>query len=289
MMWYVCVRIAAIGLTVEIATSYWSNCCCFCSRLRCSTIQTWLSRCNWRCWVGVEEVVSLGSMRSLWPKVAWKSESWKVAPSLVVEHVAGPMEWRVIRCILDPMWWSQSIQISSNCWMSLAPCKRNWTVWCRRFRPMVFYVFVLGFKGKSMKFTQDERCIIIWIWVVLIDPIQSNLKQHVAGLSHRPRIVWQPWRHFVTWVRGRQEHHIRTLALPAPASWGPASISDPFVSWADKHSTVPAAVHCLSLSEEQVMELDSLRRSSLGMLLWECRRLFSDIWRFFVAMFTVSD
>lgn len=143
--------------------------------------------------------------------------------------------------------------------------------------------------GKSMKFTQDERCIINWIWVVLIDPIQSNLKQHVAGLSHRPRIVWQPWRHFVTWVRGRQEHHIRTLALPAPASWGPASISDPFVSWADKHSTVPAAVHCLSLSEEQVMELDSLRRSSLGMLLWECRRLFSDIWRFLVVMFTVSD
>lgn len=143
--------------------------------------------------------------------------------------------------------------------------------------------------GKSTKFTQDERCIISWIWVVLIDPIQSNLKQPVAGLSHRPRIVWQPWRHFVTWVRGRQEHHIRTLALPAPASWGPASISDPFVSWADKHSTVPAAVHCLSLSEEQVMELDSLRRSSLGMLLWECRRLFSDIWLFLVAIFTVSD
>ena len=71
------------------------------------------------------------------------------------------------------------------------------------------------------------------------------------------RIVWQPWRHFVTWVKGRQEHHIRTLPLPAPASWGPVSVVDPFVSWADKHSTVPAAVHCLSLSEEQLMELDT--------------------------------
>lgn len=84
-----------------------------------------------------------------------------------------------------------------------------------------------------------------------------NFFKLLDELGTLQKIVWQPWRHFVTWVRGRQEHHIRTLALPAPASWGPASISDPFVSWADKHSTVPAAVHCLSLSEEQVMELDN--------------------------------
>ncbi|CAE8619082.1 unnamed protein product, partial [Polarella glacialis] len=34
------------------------------------------------------------------------------------------------------------------------------------------------------------------------------------------------------------------------------SVNDPFVTWADKHSTVPAAVHCLSLTEEQLMALD---------------------------------
>lgn len=71
------------------------------------------------------------------------------------------------------------------------------------------------------------------------------------------RIVWQPWRHFVTMVKGRQEHHIRTMPLPAPASWGHASMTDPFVSWADKHSTVPAAVYCLSLSEKELLELDA--------------------------------
>eukprot|EP00439_Symbiodinium_sp_Y106_P052757 s725_g7.t1 len=49
---------------------------------------------------------------------------------------------------------------------------------------------------------------------------------------------------------------VMTQPLPAPASWGPASIMDPFVTWADKHSTVPAAVHCLSLDESELMQLD---------------------------------
>jgi len=106
-----------------------------------------------------------------------------------------------------------------------------------------------------------------WIDGVTRDPVHigphvvvseyPNFFKLLDQLGTLQKIVWQPWRHFVTLVKGRQEHHIRTLALPAPASWGPASISDPFVSWADKHSSVPAAVHCLSLSEEQVLELDS--------------------------------
>eukprot|EP00971_Amphidinium_carterae_P255266 5067594-Amphidinium_carterae.1 len=58
-------------------------------------------------------------------------------------------------------------------------------------------------------------------------------------------------------VQGRLENHFRTKPLPAPFSWGPASTFDPFVSYADKHTTVPAAIHCLSLSEEEVDALDS--------------------------------
>ncbi|CAJ1368064.1 unnamed protein product [Effrenium voratum] len=105
-----------------------------------------------------------------------------------------------------------------------------------------------------------------WIDGVMRDPVHigphvvvseyPNFFKLLERLGTLEKIVWQPWRHFVTWVKGRQEHHIRTLPLPAPASWGPVSVVDPFVSWADKHSTVPAAVHCLSLSEEQLMELD---------------------------------
>lgn len=83
-----------------------------------------------------------------------------------------------------------------------------------------------------------------------------NFFHLLEQLGTRHKIVWQPWRHFLTWVKGKSDHHLRTHALPAPASWGWASISDPFVSMADKHSTVPAAVHCLGLSDEQVLALD---------------------------------
>lgn len=83
-----------------------------------------------------------------------------------------------------------------------------------------------------------------------------NFFHLLEQLGTRHRIVWQPWRHFLTWVQGERDHHIRTLPLPAPASWGLPSVFDPFVTMADKHSTVPAAVHCLSLSEEAIEALD---------------------------------
>jgi len=106
-----------------------------------------------------------------------------------------------------------------------------------------------------------------WVDGVMRDPVHigphvvvteyPNFFQLLEELGTRDKIVWQPWRHFLTWVKGKQEHHVRTLPLPAPASWGLASMTDPFVSMADKHSTVPAAVHCLGLSEDELLALDS--------------------------------
>ncbi|CAE7265831.1 crtQ, partial [Symbiodinium pilosum] len=105
-----------------------------------------------------------------------------------------------------------------------------------------------------------------WVDGVTRDPVHigphvvvseyPNFFKLLAKLKTLDKIVWQPWRHFVTFVRGEEDYHIRTRTLPAPASWGPASILDPFVTWADKHSTVPAAVHCLSLEEDELMKLD---------------------------------
>lgn len=108
--------------------------------------------------------------------------------------------------------------------------------------------------------------------------LSSPFQSISACVSWRLRIVWQPWRHFLTWVNGRQEHHIRTWALPAPASWGPASILDPFVSWADKHSTVPAAVHCLSLSEEQLIHLVARRRQTRVLFLSISQHLMTNLY-----------
>lgn len=105
-----------------------------------------------------------------------------------------------------------------------------------------------------------------WVDGVTRDPVHigphvvvteyPNFFNLLEQLGTRSKIVWQPWRHFVTLVQGEREHHIRTLPLPAPASWALPSVMDPFVTMADKHSTVPAAVHCLSLSEEQILALD---------------------------------
>mmetsp|Transcript_53258 Transcript_53258/g.158818 ORF Transcript_53258/g.158818 Transcript_53258/m.158818 type:complete len:514 (-) Transcript_53258:130-1671(-) len=125
---------------------------------------------------------------------------------------------------------------------------------------------------RGLKVTVVESRSIIggrarsWVDGITRDPIHigphvvvteyPNFFHLLEQLGTRHRLVWQPWRHFLTWVRGEKQHDIRTLPLPAPASWGLASVGDPFVSMADKHSTVPAAIHCLSLSEEEVMALD---------------------------------
>lgn len=106
-----------------------------------------------------------------------------------------------------------------------------------------------------------------WIDGVTRDPVHIgphvvvteyfNFFHLLELLGTRDKIIWQPWRHFITWVSGAKEHHIRTLPLPAPFSWGIASMLDPFASYADKHSTVPAAMHCLNLSDEEVLALDN--------------------------------
>ena len=136
-------------------------------------------------------------------------------------------------------------------------CFFDWSTLVCLIDFLCFLLFSYGFLHLNFRVMMDK-----WycIWCGTHIGMQYIWQQHFkeGELIELPRIVWQPWRHFLTWVKGRQEHHIRTLALPAPASWGPASVSDPFVSWADKHSTVPAAVHCLSLSEEQVLELDAM-------------------------------
>lgn len=132
----------------------------------------------------------------------------------------------------------------------------------------------LSVAKKGLKVTLVESRSILggrarsWIDGITRDPVHigphvvvteyPNFFHLLELLGTRDKIVFQPWRHFVTWVRGTTEHHIRTLPLPAPFSWGLASIIDPFVSFADKHTTVPAAIHCLSLSDEQILALDDI-------------------------------
>lgn len=136
-----------------------------------------------------------------------------------------------------------------------------------------FDIFCAWFYLVLLVWKYVREFLFVCLFVFVCQPGHEWVTSHTLA-SAAWRIVWQPWRHFVTLVKGRQEHHIRTLALPAPASWGPASISDPFVSWADKHSSVPAAVHCLSLSEEQVLELEPCLHLSTHVctvsLRWDC-------------------
>lgn len=129
-----------------------------------------------------------------------------------------------------------------------------------------------------------------WVDGVTRDPVSigphvvvseyPNFFKLLERLGTRSKIVFQPWRHFLTWVQGRQDYHVRSKPLPAPASWGPASVFDPFVTWADKHSTVPAAVHCLSLSEEQLLELDGESGSDFLRRLGVSERYITHFWGF---------
>jgi len=80
----------------------------------------------------------------------------------------------------------------------------------------------------------------------------------------------QPPRHFLTWVKGQQEYHLRTAPLPAPFSWGPAAILDPLIPAEDSQTMLYAIIKILSLDEDGVMALDNesgadfLRRSGVS-------------------------
>eukprot|EP00927_Polykrikos_kofoidii_P049476 TRINITY_DN4351_c0_g1_i1.p1 TRINITY_DN4351_c0_g1~~TRINITY_DN4351_c0_g1_i1.p1 ORF type:complete len:516 (+),score=59.55 TRINITY_DN4351_c0_g1_i1:58-1605(+) len=91
--------------------------------------------------------------------------------------------------------------------------------------------------------------------VVTQYPNFFNLLEQL-GTGHK--IVWQPDRHFVTWVKGTKEYDVKTLPIPAPFSWGLIPAMDPFVKVADSHSNGPAIIHAMSLKPEQVEALDDM-------------------------------
>mmetsp|Transcript_105120 Transcript_105120/g.307205 ORF Transcript_105120/g.307205 Transcript_105120/m.307205 type:complete len:523 (-) Transcript_105120:249-1817(-) len=119
-----------------------------------------------------------------------------------------------------------------------------------------------------------------WVDSVTKDPVHigphvvvteyPNFFKLLEMLGTRGKLAWQPPRHFLTWVKGQQEYHLRTAPLPAPFSWGPAAILDPLVPSKDSQSMLYAIIRCLSLDEEGVMKLDSesgaefLRRSGVS-------------------------
>lgn len=84
-----------------------------------------------------------------------------------------------------------------------------------------------------------------------------NFFNLLEQLGTREKIVWQqPYNHFVTWVKGTTEYHVRPMPIPAPFSWGMIPAMDPFVKVGDSHSNGPALIHALSLTPEEVEALD---------------------------------
>lgn len=105
-----------------------------------------------------------------------------------------------------------------------------------------------------------------WIDGVTRDPVHigphvvvtqyPNFFNLLEQLGTREKIVWQPDRHFVTWVKGTTEYDVKTLPLIAPLSWALIPAMDPFVKTADGHSNGPAIIHAMSLTPEEVEALD---------------------------------
>lgn len=105
-----------------------------------------------------------------------------------------------------------------------------------------------------------------WVDGITRDPVHigphvviseyPNFFSLLEQLGTRDKIVWQPRRHFLTWVKGQSEYPLRTVPLPAPFCFGPAAILDPFVPMEDKQSMLKAVIRCLSLSEEELIALD---------------------------------
>jgi uncharacterized protein with NAD-binding domain and iron-sulfur cluster len=114
---------------------------------------------------------------------------------------------------------------------------------------------ILGGRARSWidKDTGDPIHIGPHIMISMYPNFFSLLEQ----LGTRDKVTWMPKRHFLTWVHGPHEYDLRTLPVPAPFSWGPTSMLDPFVPMEDKESTLRAVLRCLNVSEEDILALDN--------------------------------
>jgi len=112
----------------------------------------------------------------------------------------------------------------------------------------------LGGRARSWVDKETKDPIHIGPHVVITE--YPNFLKLLELLGTRGKLAWQPPRHFLTWVKGQQEHSLKTVPLPAPFSWGPAAILDPLCPLEDKQTMLGAVVKCLSLDEEGIMALD---------------------------------
>jgi len=125
---------------------------------------------------------------------------------------------------------------------------------------------------RGLKVTMIESRSILggrarsWIDGVTRDPVHigphiviseyPNFFNLLEQLGTREKIIWQPPRHFLTWVKGADEYHLRTVPLPPPGIFGPSAILDPFVEMEDKESMLQAVIRCLSFSDDELLSLD---------------------------------
>eukprot|EP00929_Paragymnodinium_shiwhaense_P071504 TRINITY_DN36342_c0_g1_i1.p1 TRINITY_DN36342_c0_g1~~TRINITY_DN36342_c0_g1_i1.p1 ORF type:complete len:523 (-),score=128.37 TRINITY_DN36342_c0_g1_i1:219-1787(-) len=112
----------------------------------------------------------------------------------------------------------------------------------------------LGGRARSWVDKKTQDPIHIGPHVVITE--YPNFFKLLELLGTREKLAWQPTRHFLTWVKGQQEYHMKTAPLPAPFSWGPAAILDPLCPLEDKQTMLGAVVRCLSLDEDGIMALD---------------------------------
>lgn len=115
---------------------------------------------------------------------------------------------------------------------------------------------ILGGRARSWIDGKTRDPVHIGPHVVVTE--YPNFFNLLEQLGTRDKIVWQPDRHFVTWVKGTTEFDVKTLPIPSPLNWFLVPAQDPFVKAADSHSNGPAIINAMSLTPEQVEELDPL-------------------------------
>jgi len=116
---------------------------------------------------------------------------------------------------------------------------------------------IIGGRARSWKDGKTKDPIHIGPHIVAT--FYSNFFKLLRRLKTEKKITWPPKDHFITLVKGDQSYSIDSLSwLPPPLNWVPGSFWDPFIRFGDKHTMVPAMIHCLSYdTEEKRLKLDN--------------------------------
>ncbi|MHB8876013.1 MAG: hydroxysqualene dehydroxylase [Myxococcaceae bacterium] len=133
--------------------------------------------------------------------------------------------------------------------------------------------------GRAQSWTDEKSGDPIHIGPHVFMNEYPNMLQLLDWLGTRERIVWQDDQ-FITLVKGRHTHVIRSANLPAPLQFAPSVLFDPDVSAADILSNARVSLYAMQMDEDDVLALDPMNAYGFLRRMGVSERYIRSFWAF---------